>query len=159
MELCTDALVLRTVTEADLPEIVRMWNFFQGGVSLEETIDALNYMTQNHTRNASGSFYHLCLAVCRKEHPGQILGWCGLDGKQQPARPDIYVLLHEDHRGKGYGMQCAKALLAYAFDRLHLPAVHGGCDKENFAYARMMEKAGMRRYSSEKTATRCFFAM
>ena len=156
MELYTEALVLRTVTEADLPEIARMWNFFQGGVSLEEARGALAYMTQNHTRNKPEAFFHLCLAVCSKENPARILGWCGLDGKQHSARPEIYVLLHEDCRSKGYGTQCAKALLDHAFNDLHLSAVHGGCDKDNLASARMMEKAGMRHYANEENGDPLF---
>ncbi len=44
MELLTDDLILRTVTRADIDEIARMWNFFQGGVSVEEAHGALEYM-------------------------------------------------------------------------------------------------------------------
>ena len=149
MIIPTDDLVLRTVTDSDMEEIARMWNFFDGGVSPEEARGALAYMTENHARNAGGTFYHLCLAVCPKETPGRILGWCGLDGKAHPERPDIFVLLHEDVRNRGYGTQCAKALIACAFDTLGLKKVHGGCDKQNTASAGMMEKSGMRRYGSE----------
>ena len=149
MQLLTDNLVLRTVTEADVDEIARMWNFFDGGVTVEQAYGALTYMNANHARNAQGAFYHLCLAVCRKDAPEKILGWCGLDGKQCPHRPELYVLLHQEARGRGYGTQCAKALLSHAFNNIGLVQVHGGCDKENVASARMMEKAGMRRYANE----------
>ena len=158
MNLQTDDLILRTVTEEDIAEIARMWNFFSGGVSVEEACGALDYMTKNHARNEEGRFYHLCLAVCSKEDPSRILGWCGLDGKARPDRPEVYVLLCEEARGRGYGTQCVRALLAHAFSDIGLKAVHGGCDKENVASAKMMQKAGMRHYSHEENGDPLFIA-
>lgn len=158
MKLLTDDLLLRTVSETDIEEIARMWNFFSGGVSVEEAYGALDYMTKNHVRNESGQFYHLCLAICRKEDPSRILGWCGLDGKERPDRPEVYVLLQEKSRGKGYGTQCVKALLTHAFYDIGLESVHGGCDKENIASAKMMQKAGMRHYGFEENGDPLFIA-
>ena len=156
MRLLTEDLVLRMVTSDDIDEIARMWDFFDGGVTVEAAWDALAYMTENHARNQRGLFYHLCLAVCRKDKPDKILGWCGLDGKAHPERPELYVLLHETARHRGYGTQCVKALLSYAFDEAGLNQVHGGCDKENIASARMMEKAGMRPYANEENGDPLF---
>lgn len=158
MELLTKDLILRTVTEGDLHEIARMWNFWQGGVTLEQAHGVLAYMTHNHVRNESGQFYHLCLSVCRAEKPGEILGWCGLDGKENPERPEIFVLLQESARNRGYGTQCVKALLACAFEELGLHRVHGGCAKENLASAKMMEKAGMVQYCKEENGDPLFMA-
>lgn len=158
MKLLTEDLVLRTVGIDDLNEIARMWNFMQGGVSAEEARRALAYMSANHARNAKGQFYHLCLAVCRRESPEQIWGWCGLDGKVRPECPEIYVLLHESIRGRGYGTQCAKALIAYAFNVAGLGGVHGGCDKQNVASAMMMTKAGMRHYGNAENGDPLFIA-
>lgn len=158
MQLTADDLILRTVTEEDISEIARMWNFFSGGVTVEEAWGALRYMTENHLRNGRGRFYHLCLAVCRKEEPGRILGWCGLDGKERPDRPEVFVLLHEEARGKGYGTRCVQALLAHAFGALKLEQVHGGCYKDNIASARMMEKAGMCRYGEQENGDPLFIA-
>ena len=158
MELLTKDLILRTVTEGDLHEIARMWNFWQGGVTLEQAHGVLAYMTHNHARNESGRFYHLCLAICRAEEPQKIIGWCGLDGKEHPQRPEIFVLLHESVRNQGYGTQCVKALLAHAFGELDLSCVHGGCAKENLASAQMMQKGGMVRYGREENGDPLFMA-
>ena len=56
-----------------------------------------------------GSFQtgDLCLAVCGKDHPGTIMGWCGLDGRRNHAEPEIFILLDEEYRNKGYGTQYA----------------------------------------------------
>ena len=158
MELLCEDLILRTVTENDLEEIARMWNFSQGGVTKEQAHGVLAYLTANHARNVRGAFYHLCLAVYRAEEPQKICGWCGLDGKEHPERPEIFVLLHEQFRGKGYGTQCVKALLKYAFEQTDVPSVHGGCDQENLASAKMMQKGGMTHYGCEENGDPLFIA-
>ncbi len=158
MELHTEDIVLRTVTERDIDEIARMWTLGQGSLSAEQAKGVLEYMTHNHARNENGRFYHLCLAVCRAEKPEKIWGWCGLDGKEHPQRPEIFVLLHESVRNQGYGTQCVKALLACAFEELGLHRVHGGCARENLASARMMEKAGMIHYCDEENGDPLFMA-
>ena len=159
MQLFTTDLVLRTVTIQDLDEIARMWNFFDGGVSLEQARQVLDYITGNHARNHAGHLYHLCLAVCRKDAPAIICGWCGLDGKENPQQPEIFVLLQEGFRSKGYGTQCVTALLAYAFGEAGIHRVHGGCDKDNIASARMMCKAGMRHYCDSENGDPLFIAV
>lgn len=142
--ILTDELVLRTVTEEDILEIGRMWN---GGVDVDGARRVLEYMKANHERNGNGPFYHLCLAVCMKDMPQKILGWCGLDGREDSDMPELFVLLDEDIQGKGYGTQCTKALLEYAVS-IGLSQVHGSCHRDNIASARMMEKAGMRQYGT-----------
>jgi len=159
VKLYTGELVLRTVSEKDIAEIARMWNFFQGGVSESEAYDALAYMAANHARNTTGSFYHLCLAVCQKEDLQTICGWCGLDGKENSERPEIYVLLHDSVRNMGWGTQCVKALLSYAFRELGLKRVHGGCDQQNIASARMMQKGGMSHYADAENGDPLFIAV
>lgn len=158
VELLTEDLILRTVTEGDVHEIARMWTLGQGILSEEQAKGVLAYMMHNHACNESGRFYHLCLAVCRAEEPQKIIGWCGLDGKEHPQRPEIFVLLHESVRNRGYGTQCVKALLAHAFGELDLSYVHGGCAKENLASGKMMQKGGMVQYGREENGDPLFMA-
>ena len=47
MEIFTDELILRTVTESDIDEIVRMWNY-PNEETLENAYQALEYMQQTH---------------------------------------------------------------------------------------------------------------
>ena len=44
--------------EDDLGEIARMWDFAEGGVTPQAARNALAYMTENHARNDSGTFFH-----------------------------------------------------------------------------------------------------
>ena len=150
MDYRTEQLLLRSVTEEDLAEVARTWPSDHRPVSEAEARGAISRMRENYGRNAEGSVVHLCLAVCRAVDPRTILGWCGLDGRRNPSEPEIFILLDEAHRGKGYGTQCVKELLRIAAEDFALQSVHGGCDKDNVASQRAMEKGGMVRYGAEE---------
>ena len=152
----TKQLLLRFVTEDDLPEVARTWPADHHPLSDGEAQEAIAYMRGNYERNMKGSIFHLCIAVCGKDHPGTIMGWCGLDGSRNHAEPEIFILLDESYRNKGYGTQCVKELLRVAAEEYALSGVHGGCDKENIASARAMEKGGMVQYGTEENGDPLF---
>ncbi len=145
-----DPVILRTVTEDDLPEVARTWPSDHRPVSEEEARGAISYMRDNHAKNTKGCIYHLCLAVCRADEPAMIMGWCGLDGRESHTEPEIFILLDQEYRGKGYGTQCVKELLRIAAEDFCLQSVHGGCAKDNLASQRAMEKGGMVPYGTEE---------
>jgi RimJ/RimL family protein N-acetyltransferase len=145
----TEGLILHHVTEDDVTEVIRTWPSDHRPVSGAEAREAIASMRGNYERNTKGCIYHLCLAVCGKDHPGTIMGWCGLDGTRNHVEPEIFILLDEAYRNRGYGTQCVKELLRIAAEDYALPGVHGGCDKENIASARAMEKGGMVQYGTE----------
>ena len=149
MDYQTENLILHFVTEDDLPEVMRTWPSDHRPVSEEEARDAISFMRSSREKNVRGYICHLCLAVCREEDPGTIMGWCGLDGRQNHTEPEIFILLDEEYQGKGYGTQCVKELLRMAAEDYGLSSVHGGCDKENIASRRAMEKGGMVQYGTE----------
>ncbi len=141
MELYTNDLILKTVTENDIEEVARMWKFENGSISIEEAKKAIDNMQDNHNQNKNGSIYHLCFAVFEKNRD-TIIGWCGLDGKNA-GKLHIFYLIDSNYRNKGFATQCAEKLLSYAFDEAHVPFVNGGCDKNNLASYKVMEKIGM----------------
>ena len=149
MDYRREALILRRVTEEDLAEVARTWPSDHRPIPLEEAKGVIAFMRENDEKNVRGSICHLCLAVCRADDPGVIMGWCGLDGSRNPAEPEIFILLDEPYRGKGYGTLCVRELLRLAAEDYALSGVHGGCAKENVASARAMEKGGMTQYGTE----------
>ena len=151
-----DDLILRFVTEEDLDEVTRTWPSDHRPVSEEEAQKAISYMRDNYARNRRDCLYHLCLAVSRKEDPDTIMGWCGLDGSRSHTEPEIFILLDEEYRNKGYGTQCVKELLRMAVDDYSLASVHGGCYKDNIASRRAMEKGGMLQYGMEENGDPLF---
>ena len=152
----TENLILHFITEDDLAEVARTWPSDHHPLSDAEAREAIAYMRGNYERNAKGRVCHLCLAVCGKDHPGTIMGWCGLDGSHHPAEPEIFILLDEGYRNRGYGTQCVRELLRIAAEDYALSGVHGGCAKENIASARAMEKGGMARYGTEENGDPLF---
>ena len=156
MDYQTGSLILHFVTEDDLTEVARTWPSDHRPLSDEEAREAIAHMRDNYGRNKKGRIYHLCLAVCRADDPGTIMGWCGLDGSRNLAEPEIFILLDEPYRGKGYGTLCVKELLRVAAEDYALSGVHGGCAKENVASARAMQKGGMVRYGAEENGDPLF---
>lgn len=142
-------VILHFVTEDDLAEVARTWPSDHRPVSEEEARGAISYMRENYAKNIKGRIAHLCLAICRTEDSRTIMGWCGLDGRKNQREPEIFILLDEEYRHKGYGTQCVKELLRMAEEEYELPSVHGGCDKDNIASRRAMEKGGMVQYGTE----------
>ena len=156
MDYRTEKLILRFVTEDDLTEVTRTWPAGHRPVSEAEARGAIDSMRRNHARNARGRVCHLCLAVCGAGDPDTIMGWCGLDGRRSRSEPELFILLDEAYRGRGYGTQCVKKLLEIAVDDFSLQGVHGGCDKDNIASRRAMEKGGMIQYGTEENGDPLF---
>ena len=156
MDYRTENLILHFVTEDNLAELARTWPAEHHPLSDAEAQKAIAQMRGNHGRNTKGCIYHLCFAVCGKDHPGTIMGWCGLDGRRNTSEPEIFILLDEEHRNQGYGTQCVRELLRIALEDYALPGVHGGCAKENIASARAMAKGGMVQYGTEENGDPLF---
>ena len=149
MDHVTDKLILHYVTEDDLAEVSRTWPSNHRPVSVDEAMEAINYMRNNYSKNTDGYIIHLCLAVCSIEDPHTIMGWCGLDGSRSHTEPEIFILLDEPYQNRGYGTRCVKELSRIATEVFSLPSIHGGCDKDNIASRRAMEKGGMVQYGTE----------
>lgn len=156
MDYRTDRLILHFVTQDDLAEVARTWPSDHRPVSEAEARAAIDYMRDNYARNAAGCICHLCLAVCGADDPKTFMGWCGLDGSRSHAEPEIFILLDEAYRNRGYGTQCVKELLRIAEEDYSLRGVHGGCDKDNVASRRAMEKGGMIQYGTEENGDPLF---
>ena len=149
MELYTNDLMLKTVTDDDINEVARMWNFEKGSISLEEAKKAIEYMQTNHIQNSTGYIHHLCFAICEKSE-NSIIGWCGLDGQCSPGKTMIFYLVDKNYRNRGYATQCAHKLLEYAFNTAKIDSVYGGCYKDNVASYKVQVKAGMILYKTDE---------
>lgn len=149
MDYTTERLILRHVTLDDLAEVARTWPSDRRPIPIGEARERIARMRKNYARNEKGCIYHLCLALCVSSEPGTIMGWCGLDGSRSRTEPEVFVLLDEPYRGRGFGTECVRELIRIATEEFLLQSVHGGCAKENVASARAMEKAGMVRYGEE----------
>lgn len=146
MKFLTDDLILRTVTENDIDEIARMWEY-PNTTTADKAYEALKYMEDTHRKNRPRAICHLCLGVFLKEEPNIIIGWCGLDGEAEVGKTVLFYMIDEKYRNRGYASQCAVKLINYAFEDMDYDVIYGGCEKSNHASYRVMQKAGMRQTS------------
>ena len=149
MDYKTEQLILHMISNDDLPEVIRTWPSEESPIPEEEAKAVISRVLNNYERNTKGCIYHLCLAVSLAEDPRSFIGWCGLDGRRSHDEPEIFVLLSDGFRNQGYGTQCVKELLRIAVDDFSLKSIHGGCEKDNVASKRAMEKGGMIQYGTE----------
>ena len=145
MKLETKDLLLRSVSKGDISEVARTLEY-PNEISLEKAEKEIGGMIRNYELNKIGYIKHLCLAVCLKERPDVIIGWCGLDGEIEKEKVVLFYIITDNYRGKGYATQCARALLKYAFETSRLDRVYGGCDKNNMPSYKIMSKIGMEQY-------------
>lgn len=140
----TGRLILRTVTMDDVEAVAHTWKLNGNPISSNEAEKEIRWMINNHERNESGEFVHLCLAIIYREN-NSFIGWCGLDHRD-PGKPNpvLFYLLKEAYWGRGLATVAAKAVLRHAFCTLGLAQVDSGASAENAASKRVMEKAGMR---------------
>ena len=142
MEFLTDDLILRTVTENDMEEIARMWEY-PCETTMDKAYEALRYMEDTHRKNRKGSICHLCLGVFQKQDPNVIIGWCGLDGEAEKGKTVLFYSIDEKYRNRGFATQCALELIRHAFEDMEYDTIYGGCAKSNAESYRVMQKAGM----------------
>ena len=135
MEFKTNDLILRTVTENDIKEIARMWEY-PHETTIDKAYEALKYMEDTHSKNRQKSICHLCLGVL-------IIGWCGLDGEAEIGKTVLFYMIDEKYRNQGYATQCAMELINYAFEEMEYDIIYGGCAKSNVESYRVMQKVGM----------------
>jgi RimJ/RimL family protein N-acetyltransferase len=85
---------------------------------------------------------------------GRILGFVG----HYRAHPVLeltdvwYVLGAKEERGKGYGTEAVGLLIDYLFHAFDLARVGATCDVENTASVRLLERLGLRREGTLRSA-------
>ncbi len=82
------------------------------------------------------------------QHNGdaRVIGEVGIFFEPEPkSEGAIGWMFHPDFCGRGYATEAAQALLRYAFETRRLHRLTSGCDTQNTASWRLMERLGMRR--------------
>jgi ribosomal-protein-alanine N-acetyltransferase len=73
----------------------------------------------------------------------QFIGWCGLKFIEDLNEIDLGYRFFEEHWGKGYATESAKAILAYGFKTLQLQEIVARASTENTNSIKVLEKVGM----------------
>ena len=144
----TDRLILRTIEEGDAELQYRKLNSPQmmerlGGPKELHEIETKHAKTmQMHARHGF-SFLFLI-----EKESGELVGHAGLklvDNELARNRGDAEIgwLIREDRWRRGYAEEAVRAILEWAFARLHIPEVVALTSKPNVPSWKLMEKLGM----------------
>jgi len=144
--LRTARLDLRELTPDDFdavhayasdPEVVR---FMQWGPNTEQ--DTFDFIERAiaHAEDEGRTMYELAVVVRGED---RLIGAIGLEVDEVDARGTLGYCLHRGAWGHGYATEAARAVTAFGFEVLLLHRIRAGCDPENAASARVLEKVGM----------------
>lgn len=144
----TDRLLLRAFAPSDGPTVERL----AGAREVADTTLSLphpypegggsGWIATHADAWRSGEL--LTLAVCRRSAPEPI-GAVSLHIDRAHAHGEIGYWIGTEHWGQGYATEAARALVAYAFDRLGLHRVQARHFLRNPSSGRVMQKLGMQR--------------
>ena len=146
----TDRLLLREIRLSDAEDMFRLDSSpnvvkYLGNnpvKSIEESITLIEMIRNQYIQNGIGRF-----AVVLKES-NEFIGWCGIKFLTEPENNYVNVYeigyrLIEEHWGKGYGFEAAKAWLDYGFNTMKVKTMYASVHKENAASKRILEKLGL----------------
>lgn len=143
------SLVLREAEDADIERLLSFRNDPAANrFMLRTRVEPELFRQQWHPVPGSDTDFS-----CVAELAGSVVAMGFLevaDGMGQPGMPrrtegTIGYLVDPAFAGRGIATDLARGLLAAAFDRLGLRRVTAGCNADNHASVRVLEKAGMRR--------------
>ena len=161
----TDRLILRHLVPGDLDALADIYadpdvrRFFpEGTLTYEETREELEWIIDVYygrygyglwatVLKETGAFIGRCGLLPWKVVPG-VDGGPGLDGPDEfpdettVVEVELAYLLAKDQWGRGLGTEAARAIVDYAFERLHLTRLICLFEPENDASRRVAEKVG-----------------
>lgn len=73
----------------------------------------------------------------------EFIGWCGLKFIAEDNEIDLGYRFYENHWGKGYASESAKAVLEYGLNTLKLKNIIARAAKDNVASINVIKKLGM----------------
>lgn len=152
--LRTESLVLAPMSAAEAEELHRQWNdpavgrFLWDGrpVSREEVDAVVAASAADFAQRGFGLWSAWSAANAR------LAGFCGLRVEAETGRVELLYALDRAWWGRGLATEAARAVLADAFDRLRLPVVYAATNPANAASWRVLERAGLRRVGTRRTA-------
>lgn len=152
----TNRIVLRQITDADLPNIFK-------GLSNPEIVKhyAVSFHTEEETKeqmewyadlekNETGIWW----AVCSKDD-GRFLGAGGLcDVSKQHKKAEIGFWLLQENWGRGYMSEAMTLIHKHSFNEMGLHRIEGYVESGNFKCKKAIEKL---QYTLEGTMRDCEF--
>jgi RimJ/RimL family protein N-acetyltransferase len=143
--LQTERLLLREMTEADAEHLVRLGQ--NPNVTrylpdtplagVEEARRLLETVVFPQYANRIGRW-----AVILRD-TGEFIGWCGLKYYADANEYDLGYRYFEEHWGRGYATEAARAVLRYGVEHLRGARIVGKAMVANAGSRRVLEKIGL----------------
>ena len=141
----TERLVLREITEEDLPEIFyqrsdpQMMKYVDRAPakSIEDAREFLGRIKTAQLNNDGVNW-----GITLKNEPkliGNIGIWC-ID--KEHHRAELGYVLHPEHQSKGYASEAIKAVLQYGFHTMRLHSMEANVNPNNEASIKLLERNG-----------------
>lgn len=141
----TERLLLRRLTPADLDLLAALYadpavSQYMDTTSYEETKAEIEWVIDIYDSQPGFGLW----ATIHKQ-TGDLIGRCGLLQWTVEDRPEVELayLLAKAYWGQGLATEAAQALMAYAFDQLHLTRLVCFIDPPNHASIKVAQKIGM----------------
>jgi len=157
-EIHTKRLILRDILETDFAILHQM----RSNGTVTRYIEYIKSETEPETWAwIKGTMYHNSLSPRQSynlavvlQSTKEVIGWIGIGqaAEQEYGELDFGYALLPRYWGQGHATEALSALISFAFEKFdEVNSIHGECDVNNFASARVMEKAGLRRSNPEAT--------
>lgn len=145
VQIRTERLVLRPIEMSDAAEIFREFTpeitRYMMPRSPERQEETELFLEQAREKLAAGT--DLTLAIARRES-GELLGCCGLHGREDPARPELGIWLKAGAHGQGLGREAIRGLVEWADTALINEAFIYPVDRANLPSRKIPESLGGR---------------
>jgi len=150
VELTTERLILRRLTEGDVDNLVELdgdpavLRYINGGMPTPRAVirdDILPRFLAYYDRDDGFGFW-----AAIERSTGEFLGWFCLHPEEGKGldTASLGYRLRQSAWGKGYGTEGARALIRKGFTELGLQCIEATTYQDNVASRRVMEKAGMK---------------
>lgn len=153
LSIQTQRLLLRPFRREDAGEAARMCGnerVSKSTLSLPHpypTELAVSWIDTHAERIRSGAAYPFAIT---DRQTGTLYGCIELSCDSLHRHGELGYWCGEEYWGRGYATEAASAVIAFAFDELHLHRVLGRHFASNPASGRVLEKAGMQREGVQK---------
>ncbi len=119
------------------PEVVRYMEW--GPNSIDQTREFLD-RARHQTAEDPRTMFELAVI---ESSSGDLIGAVGLHGDDAQAM--LGYCFSRAAWGHGYATEAARRVMAFGFDEMGFRRIWSGCDTQNMASLRVLEKLGMRR--------------
>ena len=151
----TERLVIRNFTTADIIQLHMIMNNeaimnyvpFAKERTLEECEELMKRILNRYKESTISNFKGFLLLVVAKDK-NECVGFVGLFPlTYDNAENELFYRLFEEHYGKGYATEIAKAIIEYGFKNMNINKIVATVDKDNEVSRRVLDKMGMCLYS------------